>query len=193
MEVIYFQTFIDLELWDSAQWKAMAFLHDPGGTEPPCLGIVFGNIDAGKQIFSNWIKRLGSVDRYEELRLSIVEGNILGLDSGYSVHITSDPLNTARRARADGMELDFQTAILVSQFHRMTPTPGASHLTTFRKEFGRHKRYSLVAVSSDGTPDLGNSIVKTEIHLRNSADVAEGDPDSVIFPAHYFDHDRTIN
>lgn len=193
MEDLYFQTLIDTELWDSAQWRATAFLHDPSGAEPPCLGLVFEDMDAGKRIFSNWIRRLGRVDRYEELRLSIVEGDILGLDSGYSVHISSDPIHSAQRARSDGLQIDFDTAILVSRFHRMTPTPGASNLTQFKWEFGKHQRYFLVPVSSDGTPHLQNSITKTEIHLRNASDVAAGDVDSVIFPAHYFDGDGNIN
>ena len=71
---VFLQTFIDPVKWDAARWKATAFFHDPKGVRPPCLGIVFDNIGTGKQIFSDWLKRLGNVDQYDELRISIVEG-----------------------------------------------------------------------------------------------------------------------
>src|ERR1039457_4020600 len=92
---VFLQMFIDPVKWDAARWKATAFFHDPKGVRPPCLGIVFDNIGTGKQIFSDWLKRLGNVDQYDELRIGIVEGEILGMGPGYSVHISSDPDHTA--------------------------------------------------------------------------------------------------
>src|SRR5579872_1835488 len=94
---VFVQLFIDPEKWDAARWKATAFFHDPSGARPPCLGIVFENIDAGKQIFSDWLKRVTKVDRFDEIRISVVEGEILGQGPGYSVHISSDPDHTAKR------------------------------------------------------------------------------------------------
>ena len=73
MDTILFQSFINIEKWDIAKWRATAFLHDPEGVRLPYLGIVFENIEAGKEIFSEWLERLGKVDEFDELRISIVE------------------------------------------------------------------------------------------------------------------------
>ena len=193
MEQIDFQTFFDVELWDAARWTATAYMHDLDGVEPPCLGIVFGDMEAGKQIFARWRERLGDVDLYDELRISIVEGEILGLDSGYTVHISSDPLHTLQRAHTEGLHLDFRKAIIMSQCHRMTPAPGYSHLARFRKELQKHRRYLLLPVSLEGAPDFENSIWKTEIYLRQASDVRADDVDSVVFPAHHFGGNGTIH
>ena len=80
---IFVQSLIDVELWDSARWKGTAFLHDPRGTEPPGLGLLFDDMRSGKRIFSGWQERVGKADRYEEIRVSVIRGEILGLASGY--------------------------------------------------------------------------------------------------------------
>ncbi len=86
----------------------MAFIEDPDHIKPPIMGLVFsGDIEAGKTIFSDWLKRLGRRDAYGELRISIIEGDIPGLEPGYSVHITSDPANTMVRAQVEGKKIEF--------------------------------------------------------------------------------------
>ena len=192
MDQILLQNFIDVEKWDSARWKGTAFLHDPRGMEPPCLGIVFDNIDAGKQIFSGWIERLGTVDKYEELRISIVEGAILGVGDGYSVHISSDLEHAAQRAQLNASHPNLGTAIILGRVHRMTPELGSPHLPRFKKEFSRHKSYLFVPVSADSKPEFGLAIRKSEINFRRASEITAADLDAVVFPEHYFDHDTTI-
>jgi hypothetical protein len=108
---IFFQSLIDLPLWDSALWKGTAFLHDLDGVEAPGIGFFFDDINAGRKIFLGWHERVGKIDQYEEIRISIIRGEILGLPSGYSVHVSSNPLHTVRRAEDQGLVLDFQTAV----------------------------------------------------------------------------------
>jgi hypothetical protein len=189
----YFQSFIDVELWDSARWKGTAFLHDPSGIDPPGLGFLFEDIEDGKKIFSGWQQRVGRIDRYEEIRVSIIRGEILGLPSGYSVHISSDPLHSVRRAEAEGLSLDFQTAVIVSRVQRMTPEPGLPHLEQFEKDFAKYKRYLLVPVSLKGVPEFQLSIEKHEIHLCQASEIRADDVDAAVFPAHYFDNDARIH
>jgi hypothetical protein len=190
---IYFQSLIDVELWDSARWKGIAFLHDPSDIEPPGLGFLFEDIDAGKRIFSGWRERVGTVDEYEEIRVSIIRGEILGLAEGYSVHVSSDPLHSVRRSEDKGLPLDFHTAVIVSRVKRMTPNPGSPHLGQFEKDFAKHKRYLLVPVSSKGAPEFELSIEKHEIHLRQASDMKADDRDAAVFPEHYFDNDARIH
>jgi hypothetical protein len=185
---VLFQSFIDIEKWDAAGWTATAFLHDPSGRHPPLLGVVFDDIAAGKQIFSDWLHRLGDVDRYEELRISIVEGEILGEEPGYSVHFSSDPAHTEECARAKGPQLEIEAAIVLSRFMRMTPAPGSPHLRRFKQEFTKHKRFFVIPVSSDVKPLFEFAIEKTEIYFRQASEVSKNDRDAVVFPEHYFDY-----
>lgn len=184
---VFVQSFIDPEEWDAAKWSATAFFHDPSGVRLPCLGIMFENIEAGKRIFASWRERLGNVDQYDELRISIVEGDILGKKSGYSVHVSSDPDHTAMRAKAEGKELDVETALVMGRVHRMTPEPGSPHLRRFKQEFAKHNRYFLIPVSSAAKPEMDFAIGKAEVHFRQASQITKEDVDAVVFPSGYFD------
>jgi hypothetical protein len=189
---VFLQSLIDVRLWDSARWQGTAFLHDPTGVDPPGIGFLFENMDAGRQIFSGWQERVGRIDEYDEIRVSIIRGEILGLPSGYSVHVSSDPLHSLQRAQDNGLAPDFQTAVILSRVKRMTPNPGSPHLGRFESDFAKHNRYFLLPVSSKGTPELDLSIEKRELHLRLASDVSADDVDAVVFPEHYFDNDRRV-
>ena len=154
---------------------------------------MFDNIETGKEIFSHWRRRLGSVDQYDELRISVVEGEILGLEPGYSVHISSNPSHTTKRAKAQGIALSVETAVIIGKSHRMTPEPGSPHLSRFKRDFAKHKRYFLLPVSADLKPAVEFAIEKTEILFRNASEVRSDDLDAIVFPDHYFDRDRTIH
>jgi hypothetical protein len=187
MQQILFKSLIDVDKWNEAGWKGAAFFHDPTGEQPPCLGLAFENIEAGKQIFTQWHERLGSHDEHEELRISIIEGEILGQDDGYSMHISSNPANTAQRR-----QLPFSTAIVISRSRRME-TPNSPHLARFKEEFARHKRYSLIPVSLRGEPSFELSIEKAELLFRQTSDITPKDLDAVVFPDGYFDCDSTVH
>ena len=190
---MFLQLFIDPVKWDAAGWKATAFFRDPEGVDPPGLGIVFEDIEAGKQIFSDWLERLGKVDRYDELRISVVEGDILGRDPGYSVHISSNPHHTAGRAQGLETALSGDTAVIICRVLRMNTEPGSPHLSIFKTEFAKHKRYFLLPVSADLKPELEFEIEKTEVLFRNASEIKKNDLDAVVFPDHYFDGDGTIH
>jgi hypothetical protein len=193
MADVFFQSFIDVDLWNAAGWKGTALLHDPTGVEAPGLGFMFEDISAGRRIFSGWRERVGKVDEYEELRISIIRGEILGLPSGYSVHVSSNPLHSARRARQQGVALDVQKAIVLSRYMRMTPDPGSPHLGQFEKDFARRRRYLLIPVSPECTPEFEFSIEKREIHFRQASEIKADDVDAAVFPEHYFDNDGRVH
>jgi len=154
---------------------------------------VFDDIEAGKEIFTHWRRRLGSVDQYDELRISIIEGEILGMDPGYSVHISSDPSRTAERAKALGMALSVETSTVIGRVRRTTPEPGSPHLPRFKDDFAKHKRYFLLPVSADLKPEVEFAIEKTKILFRDASEVRSDDLDVIAFPKHYFDRYRTIH
>ena len=190
---VFFQSFIDSENWDKAKWRGTVFLHDPTGVSPPILGIQFTNIEIGKQIFKEWLERLGKIDAYEELRISIVEGEIPGERRGYSVHISSNTQKTEARARAEGATSNADYAVTIGRVNQMEPELNSPHLPNFKQGYQKHGRYYLIPVSPDMNPDFNLAIEKTEIHFRNVSDLTETDVDAVVLPEDYFDNDGTVH
>jgi hypothetical protein len=188
MEQIFFQSFIDVDKWNLARWRATAFFCDLKGSNPPCLGLVFENIEAGRQIFTDWIERLGTTDRFEELRISIIEGEILGDEPGYSIHISSDPLHTENRLRANGQVFEPDCVVLISRMLRML-SPDSPHLRIFKEQVRKHKTYSIFPVSAQLQPQVDCAVDKTEIHFRLTSEITGTDVDAVVFPENYFDHE----
>lgn len=192
MDKCLFQSLIDVDLWNDAQWTATAFLHDPDGAKPPCIGLVFGNTMIGRKIFEGLRSRLGEIDRFEELYVSIIEGEILGEKSGYTVHLSSDPLRTEARLHADGTPVTFDSAVILSRYQRMIPEAGSLNLARFKSHLKVHQKYFIIPVSSDIQPQFDYAIEKREIHLREASEITGQDRDAVIFPANYFEN-KSVN
>jgi len=198
MSKFFIHNLIDDDEWNAAGWNGITYLHDPKGVNLPCFGLVFEkNIEAGKQIFSGWIARLGRIDRYDELRIAIIEGEIPGLKKGYSVHISSDPENIGKRAKAEGIDIKSDYMVSASRVHRMTPEPGSPHLPRFKQEYAKHGRYYLIPVSRSAsgqpTPLLEYAIGKAKIYFRDALEISQRDMDSIVFPDGYFDHEGTVH
>jgi hypothetical protein len=178
------QSFINSALWDKAWWDAVVYLHHPTNEEPPCLGLGFHHINVGKQIFQEWIEQFGRVDQHDELRIAIVEGPIPDRKDGYSVHISSNPQNTVRRAKEQqGLDIDADLVLTVGRIHRMYPEPGSPHLPLFKKDLAIHGRYFLLPVAMGGgsfDPQFEYSIGKREVLFRNVSELTENDVDNVI-------------
>jgi hypothetical protein len=101
---MYISMPIDVDLWDAAMWRATFFLWVPA--KPPVLGLAFRNKALAREIFEGWRARYGDSDEYEELRVSIVEGDVEGEEHGYSVHVGADPGAALKRLKAAGYESD---------------------------------------------------------------------------------------
>src|SRR3954462_5142745 len=110
------------------------------GRGRPALGLAFLDLEAGKKIFDDWIKRIGHLDAANELRISIVEGPIPAEPSGYTVFISAN-----HPSAQDGMFIRF------SQMNRMNRAPGSPHLRMFKDHLAKVKRYRLFPAEFDGT------------------------------------------
>ena len=172
--------------WLTAGWSAMAYQWHPTSEAPPVLGLSFDNADVGRQLFQSWIDDYGHHDELDEIRVSIIEGDIPGQDPGYSIHICPDPDNSLVRATAEGIALNMLPFTVLGQFRRMHPIPGVPlSLPQFQEEFERHQEFMLAPVTrrEDGrlwaVPKLG--IIKSVVHFRNVSQIEPGDLDEVIF------------
>jgi hypothetical protein len=177
----YLMAPINIPLWDKAQWFATAF--GMSHSEPPIMGITFTNKDAAAKIFEEWQHRYGSEDKYEELRISIVEGDIPGEDAGYTVHIGVDVINTVRRYRDAGLEVDNDSFFAtISRLNRMHPKPDSPYLSEFKKAYRKFGEYLLVPAVSK--PDGSGiqwvrtvGIRKRVIHFRNISEIKNNEND----------------
>jgi hypothetical protein len=68
---IEINSIINMELWDKAMWKGMAFSFAPGHL--PIMAPVFTNIDAGKLIFTEWKKVVGKQDEKDLIKIGLIK------------------------------------------------------------------------------------------------------------------------
>jgi len=183
MSEVFYQNFIDVPKWDDAEWMAVAFIVDQSHQRVPVMGIVFENGELGKEIFADWIERLGEADRFEELRVALIEGDIPGEDPGYSVQIGSNPTATIMRAKSKGIELEPAFFVIGSRIHRMHPSPESQNLPMFKDAYYGKGAYLLAPCSSvEGgiLPHFDHGIVKKEIHFRHVDDLDPNDLDTLV-------------
>jgi hypothetical protein len=182
------QIFTDPVEWDKAKWSGTVFLFDPDGAKKqiPGLGIGFADFEAGKKIFEGWIKRVGHVDEFEEIRVSIIEGQLPNNKrDGYTVMISSNPDHTVRCEQQTHPEFRPETVMLVSRMHRMNPAPGSQNLERFKKavaDFGFYRLFPAhVANHQIHDQDLSLYIEKHEIHFTQAENLRSGEPEYAVF------------
>ena len=176
--------FIDVELWQQAQWKATAYVHDRQGLEPPWLALVFQDRKSSIKIFEQWLERLGACDSYNELRISIIEGDIPGEDNGYTVHISANVENILKRAADQGIDIPSPYVTIFSKFNRMNPGPKSRNLDIFKERYKRFGSFFLISATSSPSGILINQrlrIQKRDVLFRNVAEISSRhDPDAAI-------------
>jgi hypothetical protein len=173
-------------LWAEARWSATTFQWHPTSEAPPIMGLVFDHAEAGKEIFREAERQMNHKDRFEEIRISIIEGPVPGQEHrpGYSVHICADPDALAAHATFEDFVVDPNIVPFLGQWNRHYPIPGQpSLLARFKEEFRKHKEFMLAPVTrrADGKlysdPLLG--IIKNTIHFRQLSDITTPeDPDA---------------
>ena len=169
-------------LWQEARWSATTFQWHPTSEVSPVMGLVFDNAEAGREIFREAERQMNHEDRFEEIRVSIIEGPVPGQERrpGYSVHISPDPEALAMHATGSDFVLDPAVVPFLGQWNRHYPVRGQPNLLQrFKQEFAKHNEFMLLPVlrRTDGQlyaePTLG--IVKNVVHFRTLTDLASAD------------------
>ena len=166
-ELIY-QSFIDLPQWDKAKWLGVGFFAMP--TLPPGLGLLFQNVEPGTKIFTDWKRQLGEVDEKEQIRISVLEGSIVGAAPGYNVRIGTN-LDTLAPVAGAGV-------LTASRIKRMNPPPNSPNLANFKRLYQEHGTYALVQIVQDNNPMgfrplFDTVIMKKQIFFRNVEDLGD--------------------
>ncbi|MCY2952996.1 MAG: hypothetical protein NTU53_13625 [Planctomycetota bacterium] len=179
-------TFTTHPLWAEARWSATTFRWHPTSDAPPIMGLVFDDATPGEEIFREAKRQMNHSDRFEEIRVSIIQGPVPGQEHrpGYSVHIAPDPDALAMHATAEDFVLDARIVPLLGQWNRLYPVPGMPPmLPKFKQEFAKHKEFLLAPAvrRQDGQlwlePELG--IIKNIIHFPHLSEITPNDPDAV--------------
>src|ERR1700691_5496654 len=111
-------------LWGEGRWCATTFHWHPTSEAPPMMGLVFENAEPASNLFRVLAEGYNRVDRFEELRISIIEGSPPGQQPGYSIHLYPDPDALAMHATGEDIVLDPKLAVRPGRWNRMYPIPG---------------------------------------------------------------------
>jgi len=182
---LFITTPIDLESWNKAHWRGAAFLMDIKNEEPPCLLLPYSHEYYAKKIFKDWISIYGSEDKYDEIRIAIIEGDIPGEETGYTIHITANIDQAAKRMEDQGLELDESLLMSISRMQRANPTDNFKMFNMFKARYQSHKKYYLMPAVLDevkGTikPLYNYKILKQELNFRQVRDIGKHDIDVAV-------------
>jgi hypothetical protein len=174
-------------LWKEARWSGTAYQFDLRADSPPVMGLCFERPDKGQELFRSWTEKHGNCDELEEIRITVIEGEIPGQESGYWFHIAPDPENSLLRATAEGIVIDGLPLEMLGQLRRMNPIAGTTPmLPRFKELFHKHGEFLFAPVSprEDGRQwvDLECGIVKKAIYFHNLTDVESDLPETTKRP-----------
>jgi hypothetical protein len=182
---LFVSSLIDIETWDKAVWRGAAFALDPKNIYPPNLMLPFINKEFAVKIFEDWINIFGKEDKYEELRIAIIEGDIPKEEKGYSIHVSSNWDRIIERCDKEGLNLDETLIMTISRIHRANPTDGFKMFNLFKTHYQKHKNYSFMpCILNEDTYELkplfDYAIKKKELIFRDVSDIQKDDQDSIV-------------
>jgi hypothetical protein len=169
-------------LWQTAKWRGMTFRWDPNHPMkvPPIMGLCFEDGETGKELFKSLVDHHGNSDKFEEIRVSIIEGSPPGQKFGYSIHICPDPDSLAAYATAADIVLDPKLIRFFGRWNRLYPIPGSPPLLeAFKAGFEKHEEFLMAPATrrEDGQQyfDVKLGLVKHSIEFRKLSDITSED------------------
>lgn len=185
-KTLFITSVIDIDLWNEARWKGMAFVSDPSLESPPIIGFVFENSQKGAEIFDGLRARFGAIDADDEIRISFIEAISTTQPLAYKVQVSTDWDVAAKRLGQNGAKLDSSLMMFIGRIHEMNPPAGSKNLEVFKHAYSYFGKYFITNVDVRGgelSPNFGNMIAKKKINFRKKSDVvgSKNDPDYVVF------------
>ncbi|MEX8493182.1 hypothetical protein [Sphaerotilus sp.] len=167
---------INIPAWDQACWRGTAY--GWSGSAPPFMSLIFRNMGAASQIFSEWSTRFGKADKDDELRIAIITGISKSNPTHYTVVIGGNVDQIKITLEAN------KTFSLVSRINRMSPDT-TKNLDGFLKQLKKFGAFYLMSAKMPdtlgGVPNLEYTqyLLKGHIHVRPAWQIGENDPDIV--------------
>ena len=173
----------DPALWDKARWSGTMFAHDPSGIGPPLMGLSFKDVDAGKEIFRSFRNHVGLNDKAGLIRVSIVEGDIKGMEPGYSVVVGWEPNKAVGAERAAGVA-GSRYVLCITRTNRMNPAPGSTLLQKFKEEFAKHGQFKFMPAGGTEqrpVPIFELAIEKYTVNFKRTDSLTRQDIEHCVF------------
>jgi len=183
---------IRTSLWDRAGWNGMGVEVSGGPQKSLRIGLLFKDLEVGRQIFQDWEERLGQVDETEQLRIVIVRGVDSSAPFVYRMVIGAnvDPVDDERHLT------------MVSRIHEMRPQ--SSHTIDLLLEFqaqqeGIFLAPGMMVIQTDGSIGLEldehHQLLIRQVLVREAWEIGMHDPeilairsgDKPIIPKHVID------
>ncbi|MEO6966018.1 MAG: hypothetical protein ABI076_09000, partial [Acidobacteriaceae bacterium] len=166
---------INQALWNKAKWNAVAYVWSIDPDEPPYIALGFQNGNAGKAIFRELIEKLGSDDKQNRLRISIITGLNKAFPNKYGVVIGSNLPDDG------GFEIG-REIVSISRVHHMDNT-NPTNLRMFQERFERAGKFWLMAAhwqNEQTQPTLYDTaiITKNAIRIAPAWQLGDNDLDS---------------
>lgn len=167
---------IDIPVWDRAGWAGTCYGWDD--RQPPFMGLMFKNLEAGIKIFTDWHTRWGREEAEDALRVTIVTGIYKSNPHHYGVIVGPN---------IDRITAEFKTSdtfCMVSRINRMTPETSVN-LTNFLEAFNKFDAFFLLPAQlpSGGqkVPEIEFklALLKRHLHVRPAWQIGENDQDIV--------------
>lgn len=182
-KILYATSMIDFYAWDNARWRGAGFLLRR--LSLPILLLIFTNEKYAIEIFKDWIDMLGRYDKYEDIRIVLVEGNVPGETAGYYVVVSSNLDEAVKRAEASGLSKDELILLTPSRFTRANPTDNFKVFNRFKEDYHKCGEYILMpAVLKEGAdkPKILDEygIHKKQLIYRHISDITEKDQDGFL-------------
>ncbi len=174
-------------IWTEAKWVGVSYIVNRLEMAPPILGLKFLNRNLGGLIFRKWMRKIGGDDTFDELRISVIEGGLPAMRSGYIVIVASSMPNEIARAKSEGFDVNPEFYIGSSSICRLQYSNPCS-IESFKAAFNRHGKFYIAPTfppeGGDGTeeyvPDLQLSIMKKEINFRRAEEIPKDDIDGLV-------------
>ncbi|AYH44447.1 hypothetical protein [Azoarcus sp. DN11] len=167
---------IDIPVWDKAGWGGTCYGWDD--RQPPFMGLMFKNLEAGKKIFTDWLARWGRDEPEDALRVTIVTGISKSNPHHYAVVVGPNIDLITADVRSGS------TVSMVSRINRMTPAT-SENLTNFMKVFNKFDAFFLMPAqlprSKQSSPEIEFQLglLKRHLHVRPAWQIGENDHDIV--------------
>jgi hypothetical protein len=163
-------------LGDRAKWAGMAYVWDKAEKAPPVMALAFTDGVAGREIFSDWQKEIGTFDAAGRLRLTIIRGVSQRNIHAYRVVVSPSFDSIASGGRSGQFAM-------ISRVHTMEPVSD-ENLRAFLSNYHAVGSFFLMPALSHGQsapPELYNdrAIMKRDLQLREAWTIGPNDPDSV--------------
>lgn len=171
---ISMSSIIRADLWDVAEWSGISFALYPN--LPPCMALLFKNRTYGSAIFKDLLQKLGSTDKDNKLRISLLLGVSSKHPSYYRVVITGNPHDTG----ANKLFLE------VARVNEMNPDNG-TNLDRFLALYKKYRSFLLLPafINKDNfTPDHEIALsIEKELVIKRAWEIGVNDMERVaIYP-----------